>query len=195
MSGRPAQAPALDALAEHCWRRLATATGDRSDPWRTPAIGTRSDPGVALRTVVLRSAEPESRALLLHTDARSAKAGELIRSPHLSWLFWDTQSQEQLRCEGQTTLHREDPLAEAQWRCLPTTSRANYRQPEAPGTPVDGRAAHPTHGDDDETAFHRFLVVRCQVENMDWLRLDRGGHHRAHLSWSAPQWRASWVAP
>ena len=169
--------------------------GDRSNPWRTPAIGTRSESGTALRTVVLRAAETESRTLLLHTDARSAKAAELARSPRLSWLFWDAQRQEQLRCEGSVTLHLEDALAETQWRCLPTTSRANYRQPEAPGTPVRGRVAHPPHGDDDQAAFRRFLVVRGQVEAMDWLQLDRGGHHRAHLSWSMPQWRASWVAP
>jgi hypothetical protein len=195
VSTGPAAVPALDALAEHCWRRLAEAVDDRADPWRTPAIGTRSETGVALRTVVLRSAETASRALLLHTDVRSAKAGELLRSPRLSWLFWDSRSQEQLRCEGPATLHREDPLAEAQWRNLPTTSRANYRQPAAPGTAVDGRTAYPDDGDDDESAFLRFLVVRCRVETMDWLRLHRDGHHRARLSWSARRWHAGWVAP
>ena len=195
VSARPAPVPALDHLAEHCWRRLAGAVEDRQHPWRTPVVGTRSGSGAALRTVVLRAANVERRELILHTDARSAKAAELTRAPWVSWLFWDSRDKEQLRCEGPASLHRNDSLAAAQWRDLPTTSRANYRQPDPPGTPVDGRATLPSHGDTDDSAFARFLVVRCEVESLDWLRLDRSGHRRARLAWSTPRWQAAWVAP
>ena len=187
--------PALDALPEHCWRRLTRAVDDRSDPWRTPAVGTRSETGASLRTVVLRSVSSDLRELLLHTDARSTKAGELDRTPWLSWLFWDPNDQEQLRCEGAVTLHREDALAASQWRDLPAHSRANYRMPDTPGTPLDEATARTPRMDDDDSAFTRFLVVRCQVETLDWLLLDRRGHRRARMSWSAPRWHADWVAP
>lgn len=189
------QSPALDDLAGHCWQRLTAATRERSDPWRTPAIGTQSAPGVALRTVVLRAVNADNRELFLHTDARSAKARELAEAPWLAWLFWDPGSKEQLRACGGTSLHLGDDVAEAHWRDLPATSRANYRQVEAPGTPLGGRAALPRDSDDDEAAFSRFLVVRCRIETMDWLHLHAEGHHRAHLTWSAPHWRADWVAP
>lgn len=195
MSTHRAPPPPLEALTRHCWRRLTRAVDDRSDPWRTPAVSTRSESGAALRTVVLRAASGDARELLLHTDARSAKAGELAECPWLSWLFWDDQHREQLRCEGPATLHRDDGLAEAHWRALPAASRANYRQPEAPGTPLGERDPRPGEQDDDATAFARFLVVRCRIELMDWLRLDPTGHHRARIAWAAPRWKAVWVAP
>jgi pyridoxine/pyridoxamine 5'-phosphate oxidase len=195
VSIRPTQITSLDALAAHCWQRLARALEQRSDPWRTPAIATLSGTEAALRTVVLRAVNTESRELMLHTDARSAKAGELLATPRLAWLFWDSDSKEQLRCSGTTSLHVEDTVAEAHWHDLPTTSRANYRQSSAPGTPVGGRSSLPLARDDDQAAFSRFLVVRCQLETMDWLQLHPEGHRRARLTWSAPRWRASWVAP
>ena len=193
--GVPGPLPAIDRLAKHCWERLAGAVRDREHPWRTPAIASQSVDGAALRTVVLRAVDAPDRELFLHTDARSAKAAQLARTPALSWLFWDPACQEQLRCNGDVSLHRGDAVADLHWRRLPRASRAAYGQSIAPGTPLDEPGAvRPASGGPEEACRH-FLVVRCQVREMDWLRLDRNGHHRAQLRWSSSAWDATWVAP
>ncbi|MEE4173757.1 MAG: pyridoxamine 5'-phosphate oxidase family protein [Xanthomonadales bacterium] len=187
--------PALDSLATTCWQRLTAATDDHTDPWRTPAIATRSGNGAAVRTVVLRETQTAQRALSLHTDARSAKAGELAQAPQLSWLFWDAVAREQLRCQGRVTLHLADEVAETHWAQLTAGSRSNYRHHDAPATAISDPQTAAARRDDENTAYGRFLVVRCVVERMDWLHLDREGHRRARLIWTGDHWDAGWVAP
>lgn len=195
MNASQRSTPKRDTLVQHCWRGLAEAVDDRSHPWRTPAVASRSGTGAALRTVVLRAADADRRELFLHTDARSAKAAELAQTPHLSWLFWDPGRKEQLRCGGPVTRHLGDSLAETHWGSLPALSRVNYRHADAPGTPLDEPGLDPSLLDDDETALTRFLVIRCEVRDMDWLRLDSPGHLRARLTWSASRWHVAWTAP
>lgn len=185
----------LQALPATCWQELAAATEDPAHPWRTPAVATLSGQGAAVRTVVLRETRADHRVLSLHTDARSAKAGELAQAPRLSWLFWNAATREQLRCRGKVTLHQDDEVARAHWEPLTSASRSNYLNVDAPGTTISDPQVATARRDDEATAFSRFLVVCCVVDHMDWLRLDRAGHLRARLDWTGDDWNAAWIAP
>ena len=76
------------------------------------------------------------------------------------------------------------------WKKVPPHARANYAQPQAPGTPLKRRSVDILN---DEEAFGNFLVVRCEIGFLDWLQMEPDGHLRAKFTWNGQVWNAEWV--
>lgn len=181
----------LNAIARRCWHELTRAARHASHPWHTPVVATATAAGPSARTVVLREADADRRTLVLHTDRRSRKADELARDERLAWVFWDPRKRVQLRCRGPVNRHAGDAVAGEAWADLGARSRALYASPLAPGAAL---ADNPRPAIRDD-GFAHFMVLVCRVEHIDWLKLDRDRHRRAHIHWRGDDWRAEAVAP
>ncbi|NBC09506.1 MAG: hypothetical protein GVY26_20130 [Bacteroidetes bacterium] len=192
----------LDEMLHDCWHLLAKAAIKRKGDYQTPVIGTLGEGQAELRTVVLREVDMPGRKLIFFTDARSAKTQELEQSPRLSWLFWDARKKVQMRMYGEAECHRTDQVCRQYWEKLPVQGRKSYASTLAPGSPVDtDMTGLPNHWSDNmqledtEYAFDHFMVVVCQVGQVELLHLHQEGHQRAAYHWENGGWDGQWVIP
>ena len=152
--------------------------------------------GIAqLRTVVLRSADPDTRILSCHTDSRSPKVIQLAEDSRFSWHFYDRDAKIQLRAYGNAWTHQGDTLASQRWQDGAWRSAQCYRTPLAPGEPCSEADLDINAPVDRATGEEHFVVLACEIDQFDWLFLRVEGHRRARFLWEAGQWQGSWIAP
>jgi hypothetical protein len=185
-----AQLTDLPALA---WELLAEGVQRAASPFHTPVLGTQSQDGPELRTVVLRAAEPAERLLVCHTDLRSPKLRQLSLDAGVCWLFYDPGAKLQLRIRAIATLHQGDAMARERWAASRERSRECYRNSFAPGTPVDTPESATALLQED--GFANFAVIRTEVQSFEWLYLRAAGHRRARFEWRDGGWQGAWLAP
>lgn len=197
--------PEPDEQLAHVWARLEDAAARARDPFHTPVLGTvrAADGQCALRTVVLRRAEPSLRRLVCHTDLRSSKVVDLEVAPRASWLFYDREARLQVRAGGAVSLHTDDDLADQQWRAARLSSRRCYLSEPGPGQALDGPGVTlpddlvdrvPTEAEASQGRGN-FAVIACTVDDIDCLMLRYQGHRRLRFSWREGRWHGRWVAP
>lgn len=171
------------------WRALLRGArereGQRSPQGRWLQLATVASDGTPrVRTLVARGwAGPA--ALVLFSDGRSAKAGELALQPavELCWLLPRARSQFRLR--GQ--LERLPPAEERRererhWRALSPGGRALWGWP-TPGAPLERSATFAEVLPDEAPLPEHFLLLRvalCQVELLELL-----GHPHRRRRWRA----------
>ncbi len=193
----------LNAVLEETWSMLRNGVNRPDDPFHWPVLGTAVMEGSRLRTVILRGFDETQRRLVCHTDARAQKVGEIYAAANVSWLFYHPERKVQLRICGPATLHSDDRLAEEQWKDTKSTSRLNYCTVEPPGTAIDG----PSSGLpdflrnkvltllDSQRGRRNFMVIACQIETLDWVRLSILGNRRARFIWDENGLTSSWLVP
>jgi hypothetical protein len=188
----PTERPGLEWVLDAAWQALIEGARSARHPYHCPALATAGASGPAVRTVVLREANPGARSLACHTDRRSPKFAELQASSRAAWMFYDPHSKVQVRASGNVTLHLGDELAEQRWAASATRSQACYQAPHGPGARLDPgqpEALPPVEG------FDQFVVLRCRLDRLDWLHLRGAGHWRAQFNWLDQAWQGAWVAP
>lgn len=187
-----------DALAE-AWRLLADGVRDRHAAFHLAQVATvTSDRRPAMRTVVLRAADPEARLLRFHTDRRSGKVRELHGNPAIGILFHDAALKTTVRINGSATVHTDDAVASAAWAESRPFSRACYLAEHTPGTVVAVPPPAPVYQiTDDDRAYGNFCAVVTTVHRLEWLNLAATGHRRAVFTWHGDQNppTMSWVSP
>jgi hypothetical protein len=198
--------PACASLAgtwSLCWDLLEEGAARARVPFHTPVLATISDHGPEARTVVLRDADREALALTCHTDARSAKFGEIRGDGRVSWLFYDPGRKLQVRIRAIASAVADGAVAERRWTGVRVGSRRCYLSTEAPGAPLPQagnalpaslRARRPT-ADESETGRVNFAVVESRVVSVDCLYLDSEGHRRAQFDCASGVPEGRWVAP
>lgn len=185
----------LDVLLPMIWHSLQTACRDRGSAFRNVVVATTGADGRPhARIVVLRAADGETGTIEFHTDARSAKVGQLMLSGVVELLFWDPASSVQIRISGVAMLH--EPGSDEAARALapiPDAGRAKYRTDPAPGTVI----ASPGSLDQaSETAVaERFTLVQVRAQAIDFLRLVGGDQRRAMFDLRAGFMSAAWISP
>lgn len=196
--------PFYDSLAltlARCWDLLVAGATDRRVAFHTPAVATIGRTGAPeVRTVVLRAADPERRALRFHTDLRSGKVAELQREPRIALHFYDPGEKVQLRVTGVARLHGPgSQLAAVAWQQSQDLSRKCYGQYAAPGTPVADPAGALVGTDDAEIGRPHFVAVEVMVLRIEWLYLAHQGHRRAAFTWREGDGpvpaEQTWLAP
>ncbi|WP_198372559.1 pyridoxamine 5'-phosphate oxidase family protein [Roseomonas rosulenta] len=193
MTRPPPPATPQDALAD-AFRLLSRGVADRRSPFHTPTLATRGLDGAPdLRTVVLRGFDPATRLLRIHTDRRSAKAGEIAADPRAALHGYDAAAQVQIRIAGVASLHLDDATADAAWAASREMSRMCYATPHAPGAPVEEPPPAPQ---DAAAGRANFAAVTLRIDALDWLLLAAAGHRRARFAWDdAGALCAGWAAP
>lgn len=208
----PAAFDDLDSLLADAWARLGRGAADRKSALHTMTVASlRADGSPTARTVVLRGVEPAARILRFHTDRRAPKLAGLAAEPRVGLLLYDPGARLQLRLDGTAEALGDGDLPDSLWERSHPGSRACYRQPVAPGLPVDGpRVAIPA-ADGPRHGRENFTIVQVRVHRLDWLFLNADGHRRAVFEWAPPPkgvspeghgtqgitsgWTGRWVAP
>ena len=185
----------LEQIASDQWLSLATAAHDRHHAWHTPTLANVGEGIAQLRTVVLRSADPDTRILSCHTDSRSPKVIQLAEDSRFSWHFYDRDAKIQLRAYGNAWTHQGDTLASQRWQDGAWRSAQCYRTPLAPGEPCSEADLDINTPVDRATGEEHFVVLACEIDQFDWLFLRVEGHRRARFLWEAGRWRGEWIAP
>jgi 3-hydroxyisobutyrate dehydrogenase len=212
----------LSDIHANIWSALARAAADRKDEFHTPVVGTvRLDDATgsvpaeaaslvpSLRVVVLRKALSDERELWFHTDVRSGKIHDIRANHCVMWLFYHSHKQYQLRILSKASLHcaaEDDPVALTQWEKTQLLSRRCYCGDAAPGLEAEQwtpgfpdylQHRQPTH-EESERGRVNFAVVRCVVEEIDWLLLNYEGHRRAKFLYDTDSRRllhSTWLVP
>ena len=193
----------LPELLRQIQHALHTAPSDPANPLRTAAFSTASSSHPAARTVVLRRADADTRQLVFHTDARSAKLRELEQNPAVAWLFQHPGEQLQIRAEGTAARQPADESVRAAWAATPLPNRLNYCTTLPPGTalgdpdaalPAAWRHREPTR-EETEIGWANFAVVVTTLTRIDWLLLRPRGARRARFHWDGTAWSSQWLVP
>lgn len=196
---RPAFVDDLDATLAEAWRLIAQGVADRQAAFHHPVLATVGAGGEPqARTVVLRGCEVRQRVLRFHTDARSAKAGEVAGGARICLHFYDPVAKIQLRATGQAQLHHDDASADAAWAGSGLLSRQCYGIAPGPGTVIGAADAFSLPLPTEEAIAPgraNFLAVTVRVDRLEWLFLAIGGHRRARFDWTGDSLAACWLAP
>lgn len=195
----------LEEIQTELWQTLQFATApDAKHGWRLPILATVEGRRPRTRTVVLRSIDPASRGLTIHTDVRSPKVLQLKSNSAVSVTFYDQATMEQLVVTGTASVHTDDSVADENWKVAAPSSRRGYLGILAPGTPTDGpdvnlpanvRGRVPSEAE-LAPARENFAAIVIAVESIEWLRLARTGNHRAVFRYDNEDLvGATWVAP
>ncbi len=197
--------PELDALLDTAWEAAQAGVRESRHGWHQATIASNGPDGIPeVRTVVLRSADPETRSMGFHTDARSEKIEHFETDGRVGLLLYDRALRIQLRARGMATVHRNDALADAAWARSSLSSRRCYLAPHAPSKvlPVfspnlpEDLLHHVPDEATLEAGREHFALVRCRLEMLEWLHLRHDGHVRARFQWDeAGVCSACWLAP
>lgn len=193
----------LDQIYRDCWHRLVNGVHSAKSAFHTPAIASINNGFPEIRTVVLRKALPEQQKLIFHSDVRSPKIKQLQSNPALSWLFYDDKAKIQLRIKSQASLHHLNELSQSRWNESRLQSRSCYLVEPAPsvvsGKATDGYPAGFNRNELNEASllpgYAHFVVVVCQVLEIDWLYLNHDGHRRAQFVLDEIGVSKNWLVP
>jgi len=188
----------LDATLAEAWRLLREGVDDAGSAFHTPAVATVTADGLpAVRTVILRGADPAARVLRFYTDGRAAKVAEIAARPRIVLHVYQPGPEIQLRLDCLATVHGHDAPADAAWQAVPQGGRDNYRADPAPATPIpDPHAAGLLPADENPDAGRAFFrVVEAQVLALEWLLLAKAGQRRARFSWPEGRLEGTWLVP
>lgn len=184
-------------------QQLIAATKTHRHPWHLGSVASCEGKRPRSRTVVLRAVQDEPLILRFHTDKRSMKTGQLAANPNVEWLFYEPSTRIQLRvgCSAEV-VSSGDEWSHA-WEKTSLASRRCYLGPFAPGSITEG-ASHnlpghlldrdPTH-EESLPGAENFVIVRCAVEELEWLYLKHSGHLRCRFAKSGELWSENWIAP
>ncbi len=192
----------LKQILDHAWDLLLQGSQDKEHPFRYPALATFDAKQIHQRTVVLRQTDTRQRKLICYSDFRTRKIQDLQQKQQANWLFYDHSSKEQLRVSSLATLVYQTEEARQVWDAIPPKGRADYIGPVAPGTPADQYISNlpadfVKEQNEENTAegFKNFCIVSCEVYQVEYLQLMKGGHLRAAFWYEADQWKKQWLAP
>ncbi|MEQ8406618.1 MAG: pyridoxamine 5'-phosphate oxidase family protein [Oceanicaulis sp.] len=157
---------------------LSRAANEKKSPWRWPVLVTRGEAYPGARMLVVRAFDRAGPSLELHTDARSAKTGELARDPACALLFFDKGSMVQLRVDGRAGVLTGEAAREAFDRA-PEGSLTDY-QGLAPGDDPDAPESR-----DSADARANFAALHIRIERADLLVIGREGHERRFVDFTA----------
>jgi pyridoxamine 5'-phosphate oxidase len=182
-------------LKGEVWDGLSTAARSESHPFHLVTLATvGADRRPAARTMAVRGANLESRAVYLHADRRSPKIGELRGNPCACLLALDRARSIQVRFSGLATIHEHDALADEHWR---SAGRAAWWTPEL--TPTQARPHLPVTFERMPAPLTRqardhFAVIEVSIEHIDWFQA-AGGRVRCAALCAADGWAARIVPP
>ncbi|SFS20989.1 pyridoxamine 5'-phosphate oxidase family protein [Yoonia litorea] len=177
-----------DGIWEHVWKTLDQGVRDADHPARLPTFATVSPEGwPEARTVVLRSADENTRSLTVHTDLFSSKIRSLRDVPRAALHVWDKSLALQLRLQTEVTIEA-GPQTDALWRRIPDHAQQSYGVTPPPGTPIEDALAYEKTPDPDS-----FAVLRCKVVAIDAVHL--GQQHRRIRFSDAQDWQGEWLSP
>jgi pyridoxamine 5'-phosphate oxidase len=180
----PERLAALDTIATAIWQELGRATLDRQHEWRTAVLATVAGEWPDARTVVLREVDRDRRRVVIYSDARAGKIGQLAVQPQAVMVLWSKRLSWQLRLRLQVEVESDGLAVTTRWaRVKMSPNAGDYLSANTPGSPLQAPGVQPAAA---ERAT--FAVLDAEVLSMDWLELHRDGHRRAAFDADGARW-------
>lgn len=174
----------LAAIEAAVWRELGAAAAGRDHPWRQAVLATIDGDRADARTVVLREASADTRAITFFTDERSPKVRQIVSHPRGTMVMWSDPLGWQLRLSVRLELETAGLAVSSRWARLKMTPGAHdYLSPLPPGSTLE----RPTP---ERGTREYFAVMTASVEAVDWLELHAEGHRRAVFDCGGRRWVA-----
>lgn len=178
----------LEDILEFAFMELRRAVVDKRHPFRYFAFATVRPGAVGIRTVVLRKIR--NGVIYIHTDKRSQKVAELMKSDQCSALFYHDKIKVQIKVEGHAEVHFGGEAYEKEWSELSPMARKAYRFIHPPGETIENPQEGHSTGDCNE-----FCLVKMNLEQLEVLQLNKMEHIRARFMKSKGQWKGKFIAP
>jgi len=183
----------LNDLDDAAWSMFDAGVSSSKHAFHLPCIASTCNGRPRVRTVVLRGTNREDCTLSFHTDSRSSKVADLVQSPAVEWLFYDAAARVQLRVISEATVHQSDRLATEAWATVQLYSRRCYLSRNTPGAPLNNRdsgipealRSRAPSATESEAGRDNFTLVRCRVQQIDWLFLNARGNLAARLNYDS----------
>lgn len=193
----------LEGIEMNCWKWLSEGSLRGRDGFHTFTLANIFQGQPEVRTVVLRKVERFNRCLYAHTDKRSPKARQMGNGDQVALLFYDALRKVQIRIKARVSLLSEGRAFEEAWANTRLSSRKCYLTEKAPGTRLgiggDSLSPHLRGKDpewaESEAGLANFLLMRFEVQELDWLFLHNLGHRRAVIAYNLDGYEASWINP
>jgi hypothetical protein len=181
-------ARSLDTLLDQTWKRLARGVADRRAPARHPTLATVDHAGLPqARTVVLRSADPDTGQLRIYTDRHADKVDDVQAHPFAAVHVWDNVAHLQMRLGAEVEILTGETLAPV-WTQLTDHARSCYGFHPASGGAIADGLAYEKWPD-----LNAFAVLELTIKHMDILHL--GYQHRRARYHRGDGWAGQWVVP
>lgn len=189
----------LSEIWKNINQQLTRAINDRKHPFRIVVIGSMGAQAVNMRNVVLRKFQKTPFTLTCYTDIRSQKIQELQANPHLTWLFWHPRHQIQIKAVGKVEIIHQTNETRQTWKQMHIGAKVAYLTRSAPSTPQ----TIPTNGlpenilalDEANLSDENFAVIRCEISEIEYLRLNKMQHRRARFELKNGKWEGNWLVP
>ena len=177
-----------DGIWTKVWSTLGRGVADAKHPARRPTFATVSPDGwPEARTVVLRTAEPDTAMVTVHTDLYSDKISSLRQTPRAALHVWDAKQNLQIRVQAEVTIISGGPTR-ALWDSIPDHAQQSYGVTPPPGAALDDALAYAKQPDPAT-----FAVLECKVMHIDAVHL--GNDHRRVSFSRIGHWQGQWLSP
>ena len=158
------------------------------------------EPRPMVRTVAMRFFLDDAR-LLISTDMRSEKVGELAANPACELCWYFTESREQFRLSGRAIVigaaqaALEAKLADAMqrtWAQRSSSARQSYTWPQ-PKRRLDDAVLF-TRDEPMQIPAH-FALLLLEIQSVDYLNIAQNPHQRVAFSKLGGQWMPRVINP
>ncbi|MFK7948219.1 MAG: pyridoxamine 5'-phosphate oxidase family protein [Saprospiraceae bacterium] len=181
----------LEEIFQNIWKELHKGKSDKKHPFRFGTFVTISEPFPNPRTVVVRKVEQTNAELWLYTDIRTPKIEEIRLNPKVSWHFYHSKQQIQLRIYGVATILHNETITHEIWQNLPDYGKSDYLTQQSPGSLKINNSKPLLSVNNADN----FCVVTTKIQKIDWLQLSRNGHQRAKFELEDGNWNNYWLTP
>ena len=142
-----------------------------------------------LRTVVFRGWQKDC-SMIIFTDRRSQKINHLESNPYVEilWLFF--KSKTQYRFKGKINELRDNANY---WDTLSEKSKSSWFW-ESPGEKINSKSKHNYEISPNLQKPDNFVVLKCEIDSVDLLKLDQPIHKR-YLWERSNKWKRIEINP
>jgi pyridoxamine 5'-phosphate oxidase len=170
----------IDNAIKHIQRGVV----DRKSFFRHPVLASTDGPNIFQRIVVMREFDFEKKSIVIFTDSKSQKVGQILKYPECSLLFWDPRKKLQISVQSKSHVEIEN---------LHYLSKINDRQQKDFTVNPPPKSEIKAHDDYEFGDQNRFTVINLAFKSMDVLQLSEQGHIRATHDFENNT--QSWVSP
>ena len=156
----------IDNAMKHIQRGVV----DRKSFFRHPVLASTDGPNIFQRIVVMREFDFEKKSIVIFTDSKSQKVGQILKYPECSLLFWDPRKKLQISVQSKSYVEIEN---------LHYLSKINDRQQKDFTVNPPPKSEIKAHDDYEFGDQNRFTVINLAFKSMDVLQLSVQGHIRA----------------
>jgi hypothetical protein len=186
----------LISLENEIWQMLNVAVSNKKNPFKILCLCTTGIDGFPeSRMVVMREAHPNSKIIEVHTDSRSDKYPQLLSNPNCTLLFYDSESQRQIRMRASAKAEHRNDISLQVLNTLSVFGKNLYGLEALPGTEgnIDIQKSAIYF---EKNSENHFVVIRFKILSIDFLQLGEDYHKRASLGYQDDSLvSAGWIMP